>query len=163
MRIGMRKLLVAGAAVALLAGVGAAVAAAQGGPPPNAPRAGLQPGGMGGGYGLMAGGVVLDAAAVYIGVDEAALVAARHDGDSLSQVATAHGKTVAGLEQALVKAFKANLDEAVSAGRLTEAQAALALERFQAQVSTVVTRTAVGPMNGAGRGMGLGLGPCGRA
>ena len=157
----------AGVALALLVGAGTAAAAIAAGPPSSPPRAGLQQNGPGG---VMAGGVVLDAAAAYIGISEDALVAARHDGTSLAQIATENGKTVAGLEAALVAAFQTNLDKAVAAGRITTAQAAQALATFKAQVETVVSRTATGPMNGNGRGhgngngngMGMGTGQCRR-
>jgi hypothetical protein len=170
-----RNLVALGAAGALLVGAGAAVAATQAGPPQSPPGYGQQQGGMGyglqhggmghglqqggNGYGVRAGGVVMDAAADYIGIDEAALAAERHDGRSLAQIAVAHGKTAAGLQQALVAAFRANLDTAVAAGRITEAQAAQALTTFQSRVQTLIDRTATGPVGG--RGAGLGLGPCG--
>ena len=102
------------AAVASLALAGSALAATQAGPPKNPPRYGMQ---QGAGLGVMAGGLTIDAAADYIGVSESDLIAARHAGKSLGQIATEHGKTVAGLEQALVKAFEANLDKAVAAHR----------------------------------------------
>jgi hypothetical protein len=163
-----RKTLLAFAATALVLLVAAgSAAAALGAGPGNGPGNGY---GARAGGGVMAGGVVLDAAAGYIGVDEAVLAAARHDGQSLAQVATEHGKTVSGLEQALVAAFKANLDDRVAAGRITTAQASQALASFQAQVHTLVTRTATGPIGaasgfgpgmGRGQGLGLGLGPCG--
>ena len=165
-----KRYLVALAVVgALVVGVGTAVAATQAGPPQSPPRNGLHQGSMGQGgmgYGVMAGGVVMDAAADYIGISETALVAERHDGKSLAQIAVAHGKTTAGLRQALVAAFEANLDKAVAAGRITEAQAAQALTNFQSRVQSAIDRTATGPMNGRGAGgrgagAGLGLGPCG--
>lgn len=143
----------AGVAAAVLALAGTSLAA---GPPKTPPRAGAQ---AAQGYGVTAGGVVLDAAADYIGISQTALATARHDGKSLAQIATDHGKTVAGLQQALVTAFKANLDKAVAAGRLTEAQAAQVLATFQSRVQTLVNRTATGPMFGRGGGLGLGLGP----
>jgi hypothetical protein len=154
-----RTLLVAAAAATLVVGAGSAAAAARPGPPKQAPRAGLQQGPMG--AGMMAGGVVMDAAADYVGISETALVTARHAGKSLAQIAVDNGKTAAGLQQALVAAFKANADKAVAAGRLTAAQAAQAVASFQAQVQTMVTRTATGPLGGRGAGTGLGLGPCG--
>jgi hypothetical protein len=155
-----RSLIALGAAAALLALAGTAIAA---GPPPNAPRLGQQVR-AGQGYGIMAGGVVMDAAADYIGISETALATARHSGKSLAQIAVDNGKTEAGLQQALVAAFKANLDKAVAAGKLTDAQAVQVLANFQTQVKTSITRTATGPMNGRGAGRagaGLGLGPCG--
>lgn len=161
----MSRLIALVAAGALVVGVGAAFAATQAGPPWGGGQPGHMAqggGGMGpgaGGYGVMAGDVVMDAAAEYIGISETELVAARHDGASLAQIAVAHGKTVAGLKQALVTAFKANLDKAVAAGRITAAQATQALATFQSQVQAMVDRTATGPMNG--RGGGMGRGPCG--
>ena len=145
------------AGVLALALVGAAIAA---GPPKTPPRLGAQhqAQGYGYGYGMMGGGVVMDAAADYIGISETALATARHSGKSLAQIAVDNGKTAAGLEQALVAAFKTNLDKAVTAGRITSAQASQALATFQTQVNSAIARTATGPMAGRGAGMGLGLG-----
>ncbi len=157
-----RILIAVTAGSAVLALAGAAIAAGQ---PKNPPRGAALHQAQGLGYGLMAGGVVMDAAAEYIGISETALATARHSGKSLAQIAVDNGKTAAGLEQALVAAFKANLDKAVSAGRITSTQAAQALANFQVQVKTMITRTATGPMAGRGAGMGmgmgLGLGACG--
>lgn len=156
-----RTVVALGAAGMLLVGAGSAVAATGAGPLKSPPRYALQQGGMG--YGVMAGGVVMDAAADYIGISETALATARHDGKSLAQIAVANGKTAAGLQTALVAAFKVNLDKAVSAGRITDAQATQALANFQSQVQTMINRTATGPVNGRGAGVGpgMGLGLCG--
>jgi len=152
----MKHILIAATAgIAVLALAGAALAA---GPRAATPRAAALHQTHGVGYGVMAGGVVMDAAAEYIGISETALATARHSGKSLAQIAVDHGKTVAGLEQALVAAFKANLDKAVSAGRITSAQATQALANFRAHVATAINRTATGPMRGRGAGMGMGLG-----
>ena len=150
-----KSLLVTLGVVAVLAvGVGSALAA-------GGPRPGFGPGTHAGQQsGVMAGGVVMDAAAAYIGISETALATERHDGKSLAQIATAHGKTVAGLQAALVTAFGANLDKAVAAGRITAAQAAQALANFKANVSTLVQRTATGPFAGRGGGMMAGTGHC---
>jgi hypothetical protein len=143
-----------GAAAAVFALAGTAIAA---GPPKTAPRAAGPQATQG--YGLMAGGVVMDAAADYIGISETALMTARHSGKSLAQIAVDNGKTVTGLQQALVAAFKTNLDKAVAAGSLTDSRAAQVLTTFQSRVQTLVNRTATGPMFGRGGGLGLGLGP----
>ena len=142
-----------GAAAAVFALAGTAIAA---GPTKTPPRLAGAPAAQG--YGVMAGGVVMDAAAGYIGISETALATARHSGKSLAQIAVDNGKTAAGLQQAIVAAFKANLDTAVAAGKLTEAQAAQVLATFQSRVQTLVNRTATGPMFGRGSGVGLGLG-----
>lgn len=150
---GIRKgtLLTVAVVALLVVGVGTALAA---GGPGRGLGSGPQPGmHAGAGYGVMAGGVIMDAAAEYIGISETTLMSERHDGKSLAQIAVAHGKTAAGLETALVNAFSANLDKAVAAGRLTSAQAAQALSTFKAQVGAMVERTATGPANGRGGGM----------
>lgn len=158
-----RSLVALGAAAAVLALAGAAIAA---GPPASAPRLGQQTQAAqayGHGYGLMAGGVVMDAAADYIGIDETALAAARHDGKSLAQIAVDNGKTAAGLQKAVVAAFEVRLEAAVAAGNVTQAQAEQLQAQFEARVQTMLERTATGPTfgRGGGAGSGLGLGPCG--
>lgn len=158
-----RTLVAFGAAGALLVGAGSAAAATAQGPPDWAPRIGVHAGtaaGNGAGYGLRLGEVVMDTAADYLGMSETDLMAARHDGSSLAQIATAQGKTVAGLQQALVAAVQTNLDAKVAAGTLTEAQAAQVLAQFKANVQTSVERTATGPQAGQrGAGLGMGFGP----
>ena len=154
--IGKGTVLTAAVVAFLVVGVG--VALATGGPGRGlgfggGPGPGMQ---VGAGYGVMAGGVVMDAAAAHIGISESALMTERHDGKSLAQIATAHGKTVASLEAALTAAVKTSLDNAVASGRLTEAQAAQALANFKAQVSTMVQRTATGPVGGRSGMMGGG-------
>ncbi len=64
----------------------------------------------------------LDAAASYLGLTEAELRTQLVAGKTLAQVATAEGKSVDGLIDALVSATKEHLDDAVAAGRLTQAQ-----------------------------------------
>jgi hypothetical protein len=80
----------------------------------------------------------LDAAAEYLGLTEAELRTQLRNGQTLAQVAQAQGKTVDGLVDALVADEKAELDAAVAAGRITQAQAdeqlARAEERFEALV-----------------------------
>lgn len=151
-----RNLVILGVVALSLVGGGTAVAALGNGPSSLA-RYAFHQGGMN--HGVMAGGgVVMDAAAAYLGVSETALMSERHDGKSLAQAAVEHGKTAAGLEQALVAAFKVNSNAAVAAGRITADQAAQALATFQSRVQTMVDRTATGPMDGRGAGMGMGMG-----
>ena len=64
----------------------------------------------------------LDAAASYLGVTEAALQTSLSDGSTLADIAKEKGKSVAGLNAALVEAAKADIAQAVKDGRLTEAQ-----------------------------------------
>ena len=64
----------------------------------------------------------LDAAASYLGITEAALETSLNDGSTLADIAKEKGKSVDGLKDALVAAAKADLAQAVTDGRLTEAQ-----------------------------------------
>ena len=62
-------------------------------------------------------------------------------GTSLADIAKAQGKTVSGLEDAIVAAATAKLDAAVTAGKLTAAQEATMLADLKSHVDDMVTRT----------------------
>jgi hypothetical protein len=83
---------------------------------------------------------LLGLAAKYIGVTPKVL-GAELKGKSLAQVATAHGKTVSGLKDALLKPFKARLDKAVAAGRISSAEAQAKLARISAKLDEVINKT----------------------
>jgi UDP-N-acetylmuramate-alanine ligase len=83
---------------------------------------------------------VLRVSARYIGIKPQAL-RAELKGKSLAQVATAHGKTAAGLKAALLKPFQTRLDKAVTAGRITSAQAQARLDRLSARLDRLITKT----------------------
>ena len=68
------------------------------------------------------GPIALDAAATYIGISASDLRTQLDAGKTLAAIATANGKTVDGLKAALTTAAKTDLDAAVTAGRLTQAQ-----------------------------------------
>jgi hypothetical protein len=84
---------------------------------------------------------LLNVSARYIGVTPKVLRAELKAGKSLAQVATAHGKTVAGLKDALLEPLKARLDKAVASGRITSAQAQARLDRLSARVDRLINRT----------------------
>jgi hypothetical protein len=84
---------------------------------------------------------VLNVSARYFGMTPKALAAELKAGKSLAQVATAHGKTVAGLKEAVLKPFKARLDRAVASGRITAAQAQSRLAELSARVDRLINRT----------------------
>ena len=114
-----------------------------------------------GGQGLH-GPELMDAASSFLGVTETELRTQLEAGKSLADVAEAEGKSVAGLRSALVAAAKEELDEAVDAGRLTDAQRDEALERFEDRVDDLVQREGFGPRGGgAHRPAGFGHGPGG--
>ena len=106
---------------------------------------------------------LLDAAASYLGVTEAELRTQLESGKSLADVAKAEGKTIAGLESALTSAVETKLDEAVEAGRLTDAQRDEALDRFKERVDDFVAREGFGPRgpDGGSRPAGFDHGPGG--
>jgi hypothetical protein len=101
------------------------------------------------GFGHHGGGLRLhalfDAAAAYLGLSEAELRAAREDGSSLADLAEDQGKSVAGLEQALLAAAKEELDAAVEEGSLTAEQGAELLEDVESRIDELVQSTGFGP------------------
>ncbi|MDW5598284.1 hypothetical protein VSS74_28255 [Conexibacter stalactiti] len=125
------RALAGAAAVLVLAGGGVAVAAGTNGKssttttpgdtaarptPPTPPRGPGHPGGPGGpgpigGPGLEFG----SAAADYLGLDAEELRERLIDGRSLAEIARAEGKSVEGLEEALVAAFREHVDDLVNA------------------------------------------------
>lgn len=77
----------------------------------------------GGGPGHHGGFADLDAAATYLGLTATELRTDLDSGKTLAEIATADGKSVDGLVQALVSSAKERLATDVAAGRLTQAQA----------------------------------------
>jgi len=84
----------------------------------------------------------LTAAARYLGLTDVQLLNELRGGQSLAQVAKEKGKTAAGLEHAMTADFKARLDKAIAAGRITKAQEQTILNRFQSRLDRRVNRTA---------------------
>jgi hypothetical protein len=64
--------------------------------------------------------MVLPAAAHYLGLSDQTLAQQLRSGKTLAQIATARGKSVSGLEQAIVTAFRAELTKATAAQRAAE-------------------------------------------
>jgi hypothetical protein len=89
-------------------------------------------------------GVSLDAAATYLGLSQADLRTELESGKTLAEIASAQGKTAAGLKQALSDAAKSSLDGAVKAGKLTQAQADELLTRLEARLDDLIAGK-VGP------------------
>jgi hypothetical protein len=105
-------------------------------------------------------GAGLDAAANYLGLTEAQLASQLRNGRTLAEVARAEGKSVDGLEQALVDAAKSQLDRAVADRRLTAEQRDQILSDIQQHVDELVNGRAPGPFGRHDwrhdRGMGAG-------
>jgi hypothetical protein len=93
-----------------------------------------------GGPGRAFGG--LDAAATYLGLTTAQLQTDLENGQSLADVANAQqGKTVDGLVAAMVDAQKTKIDAAVTAGTLTQGQAAAIEANLTQRVTDMVNGT----------------------
>ena len=129
----LRLLLAVAVSAALLVG-GTAVATA--GPGKQKPRAGAA-------LAVKTGkGGHVQAAAQYLGLTRAQLVAELRQGKSLAQVATATpGRTVAGLKAALLTAHNAKIDAALAAGRIDAARADAASRFCCARIDALVERS----------------------
>src|SRR5207237_9697679 len=84
-----------------------------------------------------------DMAAVtdYLGISRDALRTQLQAGKTLADVATAQGKSVSGLEDAIVASANTRLDAAVSAGKLTADQESSMLSNLQSTVADLVNRS----------------------
>jgi hypothetical protein len=116
---------------------------------------GTRPAGPGPGFGHpgMGPGDDFAAAASYLGITTAQLQTDLQSGKTLAQVADATGgKSSAGLIAALVAAEKTEIAAAVTAGKLTQAQADQITAGLQTRVTDMVngTRPAGGPHGGWG-------------
>lgn len=98
----------------------------------------------------------LDAAAAYLGLTEAELREKLVAGQSLAAIAKAEGKSVDGLKAALLADAKAKLDQAVTDGKLTDAQRDEMLKRMESRLDEMVNSTGP-PMGGMRGGPGPGM------
>ena len=104
----------------------------------------------------------LEAAAQYLGVEAAALRSELRSGKSLAQVARDRGRSVDGLVDALVADAERRLDEAVAAGRLTEARKRELVAGIRDAIAARVDRVRSDEdrrfgFRGGGRGAAFGL------
>jgi hypothetical protein len=83
-------------------------------------------------------GEKLSAAADYLGLTEAELRTQLSSGRTLADIAKARGKSVDGLEQAILDDAKATLDQAVKDGKLTQAEADQVFARVKTHVDDLV-------------------------
>jgi ABC-type glycerol-3-phosphate transport system substrate-binding protein len=127
----------------------------------------MPPRGPGFGFGFVGpafGGGLWQAAADYLGVPVSTLLGDLRSGESLADVAgKTSGKSASGLIQALVDHQKTQLDKAVAAGTLSQAQedklAANLQQRITAFVNAKPRATPAAPPRQ--RGFGFGFGPPG--
>jgi hypothetical protein len=88
----------------------------------------------------------ISAAAAYLGLTVDALRTQLAAGKSLAAVATAQGKSVSGLEAALLANLKTDLDADVAAGRITSARETEILADAKTRIAAQVNQT--GPLRG---------------
>jgi hypothetical protein len=93
---------------------------------------------IGGPPGDAAIGHLLDAAAAYLGLSVDQLTQQLQGGKTLADVATAQGKSVDGLKQALLDAAKADLDRSVADGDLTADQEQQILGQLRSEIDDFV-------------------------
>jgi hypothetical protein len=96
--------------------------------------------------------LMIKAAAAYIGVTPAQLVAAKRAGQSPAELAVANGKTVGGLTDALIAAGTAAINKALAADRITTAQAQAKLAALPARVETFINSSESGESGESGCG-----------
>jgi hypothetical protein len=87
---------------------------------------------------------LIKAAAAYIGVTPAQLVAAKKAGQTPAQLAVANDKTVQGLTDALIAAGKSAINKALAAGRITAAQAQAKIAALPARVDAFINSSESG-------------------
>lgn len=138
------------AMVSAVAAGGVATAATTSRPPtPAAVCSG--DGAFGNGYGMAVGSrAPMAAAATYLGVSQAELQTQLRSGKSLADVAGAQGRSVTGLQDAMVAAVKVNLD---ANSTLTAAQKTARLALIKSEIATMATEVHA-PGDGGGMGTG---------
>lgn len=112
------------------------------------------PGGMGFGYGMVAGQQVMKATAAYLGLSQSQLLSQLQSGKSLAEVATAQGKSVSGLKNAILTAATSQINAST---RLSAAQKAERISELKSHLDTIVNATHpdgldMHGMGGPGRG-----------
>lgn len=95
----------------------------------------------------------MTAAAGYLGLSRADLMTRMHAGQSLADIASAQGKTVAGLRQAMVREMTRNL---AADPALTPAQRTAILALMNSHLDAMITGT---HMSGVDHGTGMGMDP----
>jgi polyhydroxyalkanoate synthesis regulator phasin len=121
-------------------------------------------GGRGVGHGWGGGGirgVTPEAAAQVLGMTEDELLTELKDGKTLAEVAEAQGMSVDAFETALLDQVQAQLDELVTDGTLTQAQADEQFQRVEENIDDIVNAEGClgGPRGGPGHFDGQPFGP----
>jgi hypothetical protein len=109
------------------------------------------------------GGASSAALAQFFGISTTDFQTARSSGQTLAQIATAHGKSTADLKAFLTAQMKTRLDAVVAAGKMTSQQEQNALTGLSSRLDQIINAKPgarpEGPGKGAGRGFGGWLQP----
>jgi hypothetical protein len=95
-------------------------------------------------------GGLFDAAVAYLQIDKQTLFQGLKSGQSLAQIAVAHGKTADGLVNAVTVAAQTQLDAKVAAGKLDAAKEQTLLAKLRTALGTLVTKSFGGTAGGQG-------------
>lgn len=107
-------------------------------------------------------GNLLDTFSKLLGLTPAEIQAERIAGKSLAQIAESKGVTVEQLTQEALKVRKAQIEQLVSEGKITQTQADLMIKQMETRMLTNLERTTVGKPDWAGqnangtKGQGIG-------
>ena len=134
-----RKLAIGSTALAAAAFAGGAYAATQG---MGRFRFGYRPGGPA--RSLQSSGP-LTAAAKYLGLSDTQLLGELSAGKSLAQIATARGKAIPGLKDAMTAAVRARLEEARAGKLITSAEQQRILSRLEQRIQDEISTSRIGP------------------
>ena len=106
----------------------------------NGPGAGLGQEGMGGLRGRLGLRQIVKAASDYLDLKPVEILQQLRQGKSLADIAQAQGKTVDGLETAILTPIKARLDKAVANNRISSEQEQQLLDKLKTRLDTLVNR-----------------------
>lgn len=117
-------------------------------PTSTAPKAGFR-------FGIRPGS--LDSLASFLGISASDLQTALRDGQTLAQIAQAHGKSASDVKTFLTNQLKSNLDKEVAAGRITSDQETRILNNASSRLDDMINNGF--KVGGRGRGPRHGFGP----
>jgi len=138
--------------------VGLATVYAQGPNPSATPQVGCPAGGLGLRLGARWGGTMLETWANALGLQVQDLTSALRSGKTLADLAKEKGLTIDALVDKAMEARRAAVQQAVEAGRLTQAQADALLQQMRQRMTENLQSGACTP--GTGRALGQGQGTC---
>ncbi|MGJ7919043.1 DUF2680 domain-containing protein [Neobacillus sp. LXY-4] len=120
----------------------------------NCPMTGA-PMGKGAGMGHYFAGTMPEVIADVLGMTVDELQTARNEGKSVADLAEEKGINVDDLVAKMVETRKADLEQLVKDGKITQEQMDTMLSNMETKMKTAVERDSVGPMHGRGGGMGM--------